>query len=106
EILVNRELPLTQNIRIDQAPFNRQEYERAGGYEALKKCVGKMEPQAVTQLVKDANLRGRGGAGFNTGLKWSFVPMGPEVARPKYLVANADEREPGTFRARPLMRRG
>jgi len=100
---VNMERPLTQNIRPGQAPFDRKEYERAGGYEAVKKCVGKMEPQAVTQLVKDSNLRGRGGAGFNTGLKWSFVPMGPEVARPKYLVANADEMEPGTFKDRLLM---
>ena len=100
---MNRELPLTQNIRIDQPPFDCREYERAGGYEAVKNCVGKMEPQAVTQLIKDANLRGRGGAGFNTGLKWSFVPMGPDVARPKYLVANADEMEPGTFKDRLLM---
>lgn len=96
-------LPLTANIRDGEAPFDVRAYERAGGYEAVKKTVGKSEPQATTQLVKDSNLRGRGGAGFNTGVKWSFVPMGKDTARPKYLVANADEMEPGTFKDRLLM---
>jgi NADH-quinone oxidoreductase subunit F len=95
--------PLTANIREGEAPLDIQAYMRAGGYEAVKKAVGKMEPTALTQLVKDANLRGRGGAGFSTGMKWSFVPMGKDVARPKYLVANADEMEPGTFKDRLLM---
>jgi NADH-quinone oxidoreductase subunit F len=53
--------------------------------------------------VKEANLRGRGGAGFPAGLKWSFVPLGPDAPRPKYLVANADEMEPGTFKDRLLL---
>ncbi len=95
--------PLTANIRDGEAPPDFKAYARAGGYEAVKKAVGKMEPTALTQMVKDANLRGRGGAGFNTGVKWSFVPMGKDVARPKYLVANADEMEPGTFKDRLLM---
>jgi NADH-quinone oxidoreductase subunit F len=62
-----------------------------------------MTPEGVMALVKESNLRGRGGAGFSTGLKWSFVPMGPQVPRPKYLVANADEMEPGTFKDRLLL---
>ena len=53
--------------------------------------------------MKDSNLRGRGGAGFPTGMKWSFVPMGEKACHPKYLVANGDEMEPGTFKDRLLM---
>src|SRR5205085_12476852 len=63
--------------------------------------IVKMSPQEVQTLVKDSNLKGRGGAGFSTGLKWSFVPM--NVPKPKYLVANADEMEPGTFKDRILL---
>lgn len=95
--------PLTANIRLGEAPPDLKAYERVGGYEAVRDTVGKKEPASVTQLVKDANLRGRGGAGFNTGMKWSFVPMGKDAPRPKYLVANADEMEPGTFKDRLLM---
>jgi len=68
--------------------------------------VGKalaMSPQDVQNIVKASNLRGRGGAGFPTGAKWSFVPMGKEAPRPKYLVVNADEMEPGTFKDRMLL---
>src|SRR5262245_45319150 len=97
------ETPLTANIKPGQAPLDLKGYERAGGYEAVRKTVGKIKHEEVTQLVKDANLRGRGGAGFPTGMKWSFVPMGPDAPRPKYLVANADEMEPGTFKDRLLM---
>ncbi|MCL7455123.1 MAG: NADH-quinone oxidoreductase subunit F, partial [Anaerolineae bacterium] len=57
----------------------------------------------VSQAVKDSNLRGRGGAGFPTGVKWGFVPMGEDAPRPKYLVVNADEMEPGTFKDRLLL---
>ena len=96
------ERPLTKNIRADRTPFTFAEYERAGGYEALRKAV-KMQPQDVTALVTRANLRGMGGAGFPTGRKWSAMPMGEDVARPKYLVINADEMEPGTFKDRLLM---
>jgi NADH-quinone oxidoreductase subunit F len=74
-----------------------------GGYQAVHKILKELTPAEVTNLVKESNLRGRGGAGFNTGLKWSFVPMGPDVPRPKYLVANADEMEPGTFKDRILL---
>jgi NADH-quinone oxidoreductase subunit F len=95
--------PLTKNIRAQGEPMSLEEYEAAGGYEAVRKTIGKATPQSVQQLVKDSNLRGRGGAGFPTGMKWSFVPMGPDAPRPKYLVANADEMEPGTFKDRLIM---
>ena len=97
------EQPLTKNIRPDQEPFDLPAYERAGGYQAMRKALQGMAPQAVTEVVKASNLRGRGGAGFPTGLKWSFVPMGDSAPRPKYLVVNADEMEPGTFKDRLLM---
>ena len=81
-------------------------YERAGGYQAIRKVLrAGMTPKAVTEVVKDSNLRGRGGAGFQTGLKWSFVPFGKDVPNPTYLVVNGDEMEPGTFKDRLLMER-
>lgn len=70
-----------------------------GGYEGLKKAVG-MSSDEVIQLVKDSGLRGRGGAGFSTGMKWSFIPKDYPT---KYVVVNADESEPGTFKDRELM---
>jgi NADH-quinone oxidoreductase subunit F len=97
------ERPLTQNIRRDRDPLRLREYQRAGGYEAVRKALRTMTPQEVTELVKASNLRGRGGAGFPTGNKWSFVPMGDDAPRPKYLIANADEMEPGTFKDRLLL---
>jgi NADH-quinone oxidoreductase subunit F len=97
------ERPLTQNIRPGQEPLNLKEYEKAGGYQALRKAVLNMKPGEVTDEVKKSNLRGRGGAGFPTGMKWSFVPMGDEAPRPKYVVINADEMEPGTFKDRLLL---
>ncbi|MGE5617923.1 MAG: NADH-quinone oxidoreductase subunit NuoF [Sphingomonadaceae bacterium] len=99
------ERPLTKNIRPGEEPLDLRGYERAGGYQAVRKAVGSMSPQDVQQVVKDSSLRGRGGAGFPTGIKWSVVPMGDDVRRPKYLVANADEMEPGTFKDRFLMER-
>lgn len=71
-----------------------------GGYEALKKALG-MDPQEIQTVVKDSGLRGRGGAGFPTGLKWSF--MKPD-GKTHYLACNADESEPGTFKDREIMR--
>ncbi len=71
------------------------------GYAALKKALG-MAPDDVTGEVKKSNLRGRGGAGFPTGVKWSFIPK--QATKPKYVVVNADESEPGTFKDRDLMR--
>jgi NADH-quinone oxidoreductase subunit F len=72
-----------------------------GGYAALRKALG-MTPEAVIEEVKLSGLRGRGGAGFPTGLKWSFMPKGD--GKPHYLVCNADESEPGTFKDREIMR--
>src|ERR671925_2005905 len=97
------ERPLTQNIRPGEEPPDLQAYERAGGYQAVRKALRSMAPQEVTDLVKEANLRGRGGAGFPTGQKWSLVPMGEDAPHPKYLIANADEMEPGTFKDRLLL---
>ena len=71
------------------------------GYQALKKAL-KMKPDELIEEVKKSNLRGRGGAGFPTGMKWSFVPK--QAEKPKYLVCNADESEPGTFKDRDLIR--
>ena len=96
------ENPLTRNIRPGQEPLGIEAYEKNGGYRALRKAL-KMSPQDIQQMVTDANLRGRGGAGFYTGQKWSFVPMGEKARRPKYLAVNADEMEPGTFKDRFLL---
>ena len=78
-------------------------YEKKGGYQAAKKALKQLEPEAVIELVKNAGLQGRGGAGFSTGLKWSFMPK--QSDGPKYLVCNADESEPGSFKDRILLER-
>ncbi|HEY7786739.1 MAG TPA: NADH-quinone oxidoreductase subunit F, partial [Pyrinomonadaceae bacterium] len=78
-------------------------YQANGGYEALRKVLTSMSPDDVINEVKKSALRGRGGAGFPTGMKWSFVPK--DSPKPKYVVCNADESEPGTFKDRYLMER-
>ena len=78
-------------------------YESTGGYRALAKALRDFRPEQIIELVKESHLRGRGGAGFPTGLKWSFVPKQSE--KPKYLCVNADEGEPGTFKDRIIMER-
>jgi NADH-quinone oxidoreductase subunit F len=75
-------------------------YEKAGGYKALRKALDMKQDDIIT-LVKDSGLRGRGGAGFPTGMKWGFIPQGDD--KPHYLVVNADESEPGTCKDIPLM---
>jgi len=80
--------------------FTIEAYTRNGGYEASAKALA-MDPDAVIQLVKDSGLRGRGGAGFPTGMKWGFIPQGDN--KEHYLVVNADESEPGTCKDTPLM---
>jgi NADH-quinone oxidoreductase subunit F len=80
------------------------EYEQVGGYESLKKALG-MERQAVLDELLKADVRGRGGAGFPMGRKASFLPKPGESPKPIYLVANADESEPGTFKDREIMAR-
>lgn len=97
------EKPLTNNIRPGEGPLDLKGYENAGGYQAVRKVLKSMAPGEVTEVVKQSNLRGRGGAGFPTGMKWSFVPMGEDAPRPKYLIMNADEMEPGTFKDRVLL---
>jgi NADH-quinone oxidoreductase subunit F len=97
------ERPLTQYIHPGCPPFDLKEYEMTGGYAALQKALGSMTPKEVQDLVKDSGLKGRGGAGFSTGIKWSVVPMGNDAPHPKYLIANADEMEPGTFKDRLLL---
>ncbi len=97
------EKPLTQEIPPDGQALGLQGYEHSGGYQGLRKALRGMTPQSVQEEVKASGLRGRGGAGFPTGAKWSFTPMGADVPRPKYVIANADEMEPGTFKDRYLM---
>src|SRR3979411_3022646 len=82
--------------------FSLDVYRKYGGYTALPKAL-KMQPQQVVDEVVKSNLRGRGGAGFPTGTKWNFVRK--ETSFPKYLVVNADEGEPGTFKVRGPRRR-
>ncbi|MES2922070.1 MAG: NADH-quinone oxidoreductase subunit NuoF [Verrucomicrobiota bacterium] len=97
------ERPLTEHIRPGPPPPDFAAYSRLGGYEAARKAWREMSPAEVIEAVKSSNLRGRGGAGFVTGLKWSLVPKGEGAPRPRYLVCNADEMEPGTFKDRHLM---
>jgi NADH-quinone oxidoreductase subunit F len=96
--------PLTRNVHPDRRVTDLATYEAGGGYGALRACLGQRAPADCLKAITDAGLRGRGGAGFPTGLKWSFVPMG-EDAGPghKYLICNADEMEPGAFKDRLLL---
>src|SRR6187551_1720258 len=75
-------------------------YRRHDGYQALSTALA-MDPDSLIAMVKDSGLRGRGGAGFPTGMKWGFIPQGD--GKPHYLVVNADESEPGTCKDIPLM---
>lgn len=90
-LLRHRDIPDIGNLDV---------YRKNGGFEALKQAVTGMKPQEVIDAVKASGLRGRGGAGFPTGVKWSFVPNN---IWPHYVVANADESEPGTFKDREIM---
>jgi NADH-quinone oxidoreductase subunit F len=86
----------------DQKWLSLDDYKRNGGYQAILKAA-QMAPKEIATLVRDSGLRGRGGAGFVTGLKWSFMP--PPDGGPRYLAVNADESEPGTFKDRQIMER-
>ena len=90
---------LTRNWGDDRA-WQLAAYERQGGYAAMRTALA-MTPADVVTAVKDSGLRGRGGAGFPTGMKWGFIPQ--DNPKPKYLVVNADESEPGTCKDIPLM---
>ncbi len=93
---------LTRNVGKENS-HSISVYEAGGGYRALRRALAELTPAALTDLVKRSGLRGRGGAGFPTGLKWSFMPQQKDPARPHYLLNNADESEPGTFKDRLLM---
>ena len=97
------ERPLTKHIKPGSDAYNLEDYRQAGGYVSLRKALKNMEPGEVTNLVKASNLLGRGGAGFPTGIKWSLVPVEGDRSKPKYLICNADEMEPGTFKDRYLL---
>lgn len=91
---------LTKNLHV----ANLQQigvYESLGGYQGLAKALREYKPDEVTDIVKRSGLRGRGGAGFPTGMKWGFVPKG--TGKPVYLCVNADESEPGTFKDRLIV---
>jgi NADH-quinone oxidoreductase subunit F len=90
-LLRHREIPDIKKLEV---------YLKNGGFESFKKAVTSMQPGQVLEEVKASGLRGRGGAGFPTGVKWSFIPKG---VFPTYVVANADESEPGTFKDREIM---
>jgi len=87
----------------DPDQFKIDTFESHGGYEMWKKVVTSMKSDEVIQIVKDSGLRGRGGAGFPTGMKWSFIPK--NSPKPRYLVCNADESEPGTCKDRVILER-
>ena len=88
---------------LDGLNWRLKDYEARGGYRALKKILGeKIAPETIIAEVKKSALRGRGGAGFPTGLKWSFMPR--QYPGAKYLVCNSDEGEPGTFKDRDILR--
>ena len=78
-----------------------EEYRAEGGFTALAKALRELSPAEVQQKVIDSNLRGRGGAGFPTGKKWSFVPR--DLPGPRWLICNCDEMEPGTYKDRVLL---
>lgn len=91
---------LTRNINIENS-HKIGTYINSGGYDALKKILGGLPPEEVTDIIKSSGLRGRGGAGFPAGVKWGFVPK--NTGKPIYLVCNADESEPGTFKDRLML---
>src|SRR5882762_7545484 len=92
--------PVLSRAWADEDSYTMAGYRRREGYTAFRKAL-KMHPDEVIQLVKDSGLRGRGGAGFPTGMKWGFIPQND--GKPHYLVVNADESEPGTCKDIPFM---
>jgi NADH-quinone oxidoreductase subunit F len=97
------ERPLTKHITPGAPPMSLKEYEKAGGFAGVRKALKEMTPDEIVALVKKANLLGRGGAGFPAGVKWGLVPKISESNPVNYLIANADEMEPGTFKDRYLL---
>jgi NADH-quinone oxidoreductase subunit F len=97
------EKPLTRNINPGGAACTLDEYRKQGGYGGVTKALKQMTPSEIKEMVKASNLLGRGGAGFPTGVKWGLVPESEEGKETRYLVCNADEMEPGTFKDRYLL---
>ncbi|MEO6169861.1 MAG: NADH-quinone oxidoreductase subunit F, partial [Lysobacter sp.] len=84
-------------------PWSYENYLKTGGYSAWRRILDeKIAPADIIEMVKQSGLRGRGGAGFPTGLKWSFMPKGGDVQ--KYILCNSDESEPGTCKDRDILR--
>jgi NADH-quinone oxidoreductase subunit F len=92
QLLRHRDIPKLDEFAV---------YKKNGGFAAFEKAVKKQKPEELIQMVKDSGLRGRGGAGFPTGVKWSFIP---DNRWPHYVVANADESEPGTFKDHEILK--
>jgi NADH-quinone oxidoreductase subunit F len=92
--VISRRFGIPESTKLDV-------YLQNEGYQALEKALKQMTPDQIVEEVKKSNLRGRGGAGFPTGVKWTFVPK--DTSKPKYILCNADESEPGTCKDRPLM---
>jgi NADH-quinone oxidoreductase subunit F len=99
------ELPLTEYIKHSIAEPDIKEFEKAGGYQGVHKALKEMSPTDIINMVKSSGLLGRGGGGFPTGLKWSLIPKDAGGTGMKYLIANADEMEPGTFKDKYLLER-
>lgn len=97
------EQPLTGDIPEDGSALSIAAYEKSGGYQALRQVLAGIDPEDAIQVVIDSNLRGRGGAGFPTGKKWSFMRDAKTEEATRYLIVNADEMEPGTFKDRALL---
>ncbi|HTX15883.1 MAG TPA: NADH-quinone oxidoreductase subunit NuoF [Candidatus Baltobacteraceae bacterium] len=93
-VVITKRFGIPNSTKIDT-------YMQNGGYKALEKALKQMTPDSIIDEMKKSSLRGRGGAGFPTGMKWSFVPK--DTTKPKYVLCNADESEPGTSKDRPLM---
>jgi NADH-quinone oxidoreductase subunit F len=97
------ERPLTRHIKPGSSAYDLEGYIKVGGYKGLRKALKSMAPTEITNIVRSSNLLGRGGAGFPTGVKWSLMPADAKSLKPAYLVCNADEMEPGTFKDRYLL---
>jgi NADH-quinone oxidoreductase subunit F len=94
------ELVLLKDVQ-DKTLLTIEDYLQVGGFQALKRVLREMKPDQVIEEVKKSGLRGRGGAGFPTGMKWSFIPK--NIDKPKYMVVNSDESEPGTCKDRVII---
>jgi NADH-quinone oxidoreductase subunit F len=95
--------PLTERIELAGGFVDLAAYKAGGGYDAAKQALTEHSPESIREIVTDSNLRGRGGAGFPTGVKWGFVPQTDTDTGHTYLVCNCDEMEPGTFKDRFLI---